>query len=84
MVQLGYIENLLKLDDDEKDQEDEEVESNCDIDEIVDESLGDELAVAEEDEALEGKLAGESLLIKEYALTGPAFIDHKSKIHEEV
>lgn len=44
LVQLGYIEDLMKVGDDENDQEDEEIESNCDGDEITDESLGEELA----------------------------------------
>jgi hypothetical protein len=35
-------------------------------------------------EIVNGKLTGEMLLIKEYALTGPAFINYKFEIRDEV
>lgn len=66
LVQLDYLEKLVKLGDDEQDQEDEEAESDSDFDDIIDEPLGDELNGNDYTETVQtnGKLAGESLLIK--------------------
>lgn len=36
LKQLEYLENLLMLGDEEQDQEEEDVESDCDVDDITD------------------------------------------------